>query len=102
MHWTVKLVAEVDPGQVTEHTIASFERRGRITPATLGLSIAEGKTVLATIQSHVVMDHVRRHGQISAPCETCGRQRTSKGYYRSSFRAPCRCGCGGSTHARAS
>ena len=87
MHWTVKLVAEVEPGQVTEHTISSLERRGQIMPATLGLSIAEGRTVLATIQAHVAMDHARRHGQISAPYETCGRQRTSKGDYRSTFRS---------------
>ena len=87
MRWTVKLVAESEPERVTEHEIASFERGDRITPATLGLSIAEGKAVLATIQAHVVKDHAARHGQTAAPCEICGRTRTSKGYYTSRFRS---------------
>ena len=87
MRWTVKLVAEIEPGRVTEQDVASFERSDRITPATLGLSIAEGKAVLATIQAHVVKDHITRHGQATAPCETCGHPRTSKDYYTSSFRS---------------
>ena len=87
MRWTVKLVAEIEPGRVTEQEIASFERGDRITPATLGLSIAEGKAVLATIQARVVKDHATRHGQMAAPCETCGRTWTSKGYYTSIFRS---------------
>ena len=33
MRWTLKLVAELEPGRVTEHEIASFERGDRITPA---------------------------------------------------------------------
>ena len=40
MRWTVKLVAEVEPGQSVEHHIASIDRDDRITP-TLGLSLAE-------------------------------------------------------------
>lgn len=87
MRWTLKLVAEIEPGRVTEQEIASFERGDRITPATLGLSIAEGKAVLATIQAHVVTDHVTRHGQAAATCERCGLVRASKGYYRSSLRS---------------
>lgn len=54
MRWTVTLVAEVEPGQRVEHEIAAVDRDERITPATLGLSIAEGKTVLAAIQARVV------------------------------------------------
>jgi hypothetical protein len=51
MRWSVTLVAEIEPGQTTEHEIASVNREDRITPATLGLSIAEGKAVLAAIQA---------------------------------------------------
>ena len=36
MRWTVKLVAEVEPGQFVEHDIASIDRDHRITPASLG------------------------------------------------------------------
>jgi hypothetical protein len=42
MRWKVTLVAEVESGQSIEHDIASVDRDDRITPATLGLSIAEG------------------------------------------------------------
>src|SRR4051794_29965814 len=45
MRWTVTLVAEIEPGQKIEHEIMAVDRGDRITPATLGLSIAEGKTV---------------------------------------------------------
>ena len=44
MKWTVTLVAETEPGHVTEHPLAQVERADTITPASLGLSIAEGKT----------------------------------------------------------
>jgi hypothetical protein len=53
MRWRVTLVAEVEPGQRIEHEIASVDREDRITPATLGLSIAEGKVVLAAIQAQL-------------------------------------------------
>ena len=43
MRWKVTLVAEVESGQSIEHDIAAVDRDERITPATLGLSIAEGK-----------------------------------------------------------
>ncbi len=46
MRWTVTLVAEIEPGQRIEHEIVAVDRDDRITPATLGLSIAEGKAVL--------------------------------------------------------
>ena len=54
----VTLVAEVEPGQSVVHEIASVDRADRITPATLGLSIAKGKAVLAAIQAQLVVDQV--------------------------------------------
>jgi hypothetical protein len=60
MRWTVTLVAEVEPGQRIEHEIASVDRDDRITPATLGLSLAKGKTLLAAIQARLVVDRAAR------------------------------------------
>jgi hypothetical protein len=40
MRWTVTLVAEIEPGQRIEHEIVAVDRDDRITPASLGLSIA--------------------------------------------------------------
>jgi hypothetical protein len=87
MRWTVKLVAEVEPGQSVEHDIASIDRDERITPSSLGLSLAEGKAVLAAIQDHLVADRIKRHGVVARHCRWCGRAQSSKGHYRSTFRS---------------
>ena len=87
MRWKVTLVAEVESGQSIEHDIASVDRDDRITPATLGLSIAEGKAVLAAIQAQLVGDQVKRHGEVARHCLWCGRSQSSKGHYRSTFRS---------------
>ena len=87
MRWTVTLVAEIEPGQRIEHEIIAVDRDDRITPATLGLSIAEGKAVLATIQARIVVDQVKRHGMVARHCLWCGSSQSSKGHYRSTFRS---------------
>ncbi|MEP7305238.1 MAG: hypothetical protein ABJA98_06955 [Acidobacteriota bacterium] len=87
MRWKVTLVAEVESGQSIAHDIASLHRDERITPATLGLSIAEGKAVLAAIQAQLVGDQVQRHGEVARHCLWCGRAQSSKGHYRSTFRS---------------
>jgi hypothetical protein len=46
MKWTVKLVAEVVDNKQIEHEIATIERADGIAPATVGLTIAEGKGIL--------------------------------------------------------
>ena len=46
MKWTVKVVAEVQPGTVVEEEIMVIEREDLITPATVGLTIAEGKAIM--------------------------------------------------------
>jgi hypothetical protein len=100
MRWTVKLVAEVEPGQCVEHDIASIDRDDRITPASLGLSLAEGKAVLAAIQAQLVADQVKRHGAVARHCRWCGRVQSSKGHYRSTFvRRGCVAGADAMTQA---
>ncbi len=49
MKWIVKLVAEVVDGKQIEHEIATIERADRISPATVGLTIAEGKGILESL-----------------------------------------------------
>src|ERR1700675_4515182 len=87
MRWKVTLVAEVESGQSIEHDIVSVDRDERISPATLGLSIAEGKAILAAIQAQLVGDQVKRHGEVARHCLWCGRSQSSKGHYRSTFRS---------------
>ena len=49
MKWTMKLVAEVVPSKPIEHEIAMIERPDEISPASVGLTIAEGKTILESL-----------------------------------------------------
>ena len=79
MKWTVTLVAETELGHVTEHPLAQVQREDTITPASLGLSIAEGKTIVAAIQTAMVTAQVKRHGESLRPCPHCAGPRTTKG-----------------------
>ena len=85
--WTVTLVAETEPGHVRTHELGQIERADTITPASLGLSIAEGKTLVAALQTAIVTAQVERHGEALRPCPHCARPRTTKGYYTSIFRS---------------
>ena len=87
MKWTVTLVAETEPGQVKTHELGQIEREDTITPASLGLSIAEGKTLVAALQTAIVTAQVERHGEALRPCPHCAHPRTTKGYYTSIFRS---------------
>src|SRR5262245_11133392 len=62
MKWTVRLVAETATGELVEQQVGQIEREELITPASLGLSIAEGKAILAKIQHRMVTEQVRQHG----------------------------------------
>lgn len=84
MKWTVTLAAETESGDGGEQPVAYLERGEVITPASLGLSIAEGKTILAAIQTAMVTAQVQQHGESLRPCSYCARRRPTKGYYSSS------------------
>src|ERR1700682_5272037 len=101
MKWAVVLVAETEPGHVGEHPLAQVEREDTITPASLGLSIAEGKTIVAAIQTAMVTAQVKRHGESLRPCPHCAGPRTTKGYYTSIFRSKLQQGeASGSSHVQ--
>jgi hypothetical protein len=61
MKWTIKLVFETAPGNPVEHQLGIIERAEEISPATLGLTIAEGKALLANLQEQVVTAQVQQH-----------------------------------------
>ena len=73
--------------KVTEHPLAQIERGDAITPASLGLSIAEGKAIVAAIQTAMVTAQVQRHGESARRCPHCSRSRRPKGYYTAIFRS---------------
>jgi hypothetical protein len=54
MKWTVKLVAEVGQGEVLEREIATIEREDQVSPASIGLTIAEGKGIMEGLQRELL------------------------------------------------
>jgi uncharacterized C2H2 Zn-finger protein len=109
MKWTVKLVAETELGTLIEEDVLTIEREDSITPATVGLSIAEGKAIMERLQRQVVTAQVQRHGVSIQSCPRCGKAFRTKGYYQSTLRSvygkvPMRvrrlkgCFCTGSQH----
>jgi hypothetical protein len=49
MRWTIKLVFEAVPGSPVEHEIGIIERAEEVSPAIAGLTIAEGRALLASL-----------------------------------------------------
>ena len=62
MKWTVKLVAELAQGEALEREIATIEREDQVSPASLGLTIAEGKSIMEGLQRELVTAQMERHG----------------------------------------
>ena len=54
MKWTVKLVAELGYGETREHEIVTIERENQVSPASIGLTIAEGKRIMEALQRELV------------------------------------------------
>lgn len=50
----MKLIAEAVPVKLIEYEIATIERTEEISPASVGLTIAEDKALLASLQDQIV------------------------------------------------
>src|SRR5664279_5614218 len=87
MKWTFKLVFEAIPGSPVEHEVGLIERTEEISPASVGLTIAEGKALLARLQEQIVTAQVQQHAANIKPCPRCGKSFRTKGYYHSTLRS---------------
>ena len=87
MKWTIKLVFEAVPGSSVEHELGIIERAEGISPATVGLTIAEGKALLASLQEQVVTAQVQQHVATFKSCPQCGSAFRTKGHYQSTLRS---------------
>jgi hypothetical protein len=79
MRWTIKLVFEAIPGSPVEHEVGRIERAEEISPATVGLTLAEGKALLASLQEKIVTAQVQQHVANIKPCPRCGKSFRTKG-----------------------
>jgi hypothetical protein len=70
-----------------EHEVGSIERTEEVSPATVGLTIAEGKALLTSLQSQIVTEQIQRYVASFKACPECGKAFRTKGYYRSTLRS---------------
>src|SRR3954470_16876666 len=92
--WRVKLVAELEPGVVTETELARIERDAQAGLAELGLQLDEAKRLTAALQARRVPAQVDASGECRRACEACGRALASQGHYEATVPFPVRRGSG--------
>lgn len=83
----MKLVVEIVLGEAIEHEVATIERTDEISPATVGLTIDEGKLILESLQKQIVTAQVKQHCVSIRLCSGCGKAFRTKGYYQSTLRS---------------
>jgi len=87
MNRTIKLAFEAVPGSPVERELRSSERAEEISPATVGLTIAEGKALPASLQKQVVAAQVQQHMATVKSCPRCGNAFRTKGHHQSTLRS---------------
>lgn len=61
------------PGGPFEHEVGVIERAEEISPASVRLTIVEGKALLASLQEQVVTAQVQQHVASVKSCPQCGK-----------------------------
>ena len=72
--WRVKLVAELEPGNVSETEVARIERDDYAVSETLGLTLDKSKRLTAATQAAIVRAQVSTMGERFRWCEHCGQK----------------------------
>ena len=85
MKYTLQVVITTDNGQTETRELASLERE-HLSPTTLGLTLAEGKTLLKALQAIVVERQLTAYLATQRPCAHCGTLQHSKGYHNTQVR----------------
>ena len=82
IRFTLTLAVEGAPatGGATTHTIDATVERDELMAETLGLTLAEGKAILADLQAAVVAEQVAAHEAVARSCQACGTDRSIKGH----------------------
>jgi hypothetical protein len=81
MKLTVQLVIEPGDGSKVVTEVATLEREA-LTDATLGLTLAESKTILASVQETMVAQQAALYSAAQQTCPTCGARRRRKGQHQ--------------------
>ncbi len=105
IRFTLTLTTEGGAHGAAAHPVTVSLDRAALSPETLGLTLSEGKTILAELQAAIVAEQVAAHERAARPCPACGILRSVKGHHpltcRSAFgtlpltvRRLRRCACG--------
>jgi hypothetical protein len=85
MKYTIQVVITTDDGQTETRELASLERE-HLSPTTLGLTLAEGKTLLKALQAIIMEQQLTAYLATQRPCVHCGTLQHSKGYHTTQVR----------------
>lgn len=85
MKYMIQVVITTDDGQSETREIAQLERED-LTPATLGLTLADGKAILKALQEIVIEQQMTTYLETQRPCPHCSTPRRSKGHHRMQLR----------------
>jgi hypothetical protein len=81
MKITVQLVIEPGDGSKVVTEVATLKRQA-LTDATLGLTLAESKTILRGVQETMVAQQAASYSTAQQTCPVCGARRRCKGYHQ--------------------
>jgi hypothetical protein len=81
MRLTVQLVIEPGDGSQVVTEVATLEREA-LTEATLGLTLAESKTILGGVQETMVAQQAASYNVAQQTCPACGARRWRKGQHQ--------------------
>ena len=107
MRWVVRIELEEDEAEVSADSGAIFIERARLKDAVeLGLTLEDGKRIMAFLQRRVLTDQLHKHCRSSRRCSVCAGIRAIKDHRhrvidtvfgRVNVAAP-RCRCGADCH----
>src|SRR5262249_30907831 len=81
MKLTIQVVIEQADGAKVVTQVTTLERE-TLTDETLGLALAESKTLLAGVQEIMVAQQAASYSAAHAACSECGASRRSKGQHQ--------------------
>jgi hypothetical protein len=83
----IQITVESDKGQEVVQEVAHLDR-GTLRPETLGLTLAEARSILAGIEQTVVEQQAAEFMAQQRTCSHCGHEGSCKGRHHIVFRTP--------------
>ena len=88
MKITIQITVESNDGQLNVAQEVAHLDRGTLRPETLGLTLAEARSILAGIEQTVVEQQAAEFMAQQRTCSHCGHERPCKGRHHIVFRTP--------------